>query len=258
MSVRCEFETRGESQVARVTIDNPKKLNILGREALRGLIDAMRTIERNEHAHCVVVTGAGDKAFVGGARIEELAALDPASAREFITLVHEACAAMRDCPLPVLARINGYCIGAGLELAAACDLRIASANASFSMPEVRLAIPSVVEAALLPRLIGTGRARWLVLTGDSIGADEALGWRLVERVVPFESLDKAVDAALDSLLASNADVLQSQKRLCRMWEEAPLEASIRASIDEFARAYESGAPARAIAAFQEARRSRKR
>ena len=258
MSVRCDLEERGGALVARVTIDNPKKLNILGRAALQGIVDAMRSIERNSRVRAVVVTGAGEKAFIGGAQIEELAALDPASAREFITLVHEACASMRDCPLPVIARINGYCIGAGLELAAACDLRIASANASFSMPEVRLAIPSVVEAALLPRLIGTGRARWLVLTGDSIGADEALGWRLVERVVPFESLDKAVDAALDSLLASNADVLQSQKRLCRMWEEAPLEASIRASIDEFARAYESGAPERAIAAFQEARRSRKR
>ena len=257
MSVRCEFEARGESQVARVTIDNPKKLNILGREALAGIVDAMHAIERNEQVRAVVVTGAGEKAFIGGARIEELAALDPASAREFITLVHEACAAMRDCPLPVIARINGYCIGAGLELAAACDLRIASSNASFSMPEVRLAIPSVVEAALLPRLVGTGRARWLVLTGEAIDSREALDWGLVERVVAPEALDAAVDAALGALLASPAGILRAQKRLCRMWEEAPLEASIQASIDEFSRAYESGAPGRAIAAFQAARRSRK-
>jgi len=257
LTVRCDFETRGDSQVARVTIDNPKKLNILGREALAGIVDAMRAVERNDKAHAVVVTGAGAKSFVGGARIEELEALDPASAREFITMVHEACAAMRDCPLPVVARINGYCIGAGLELAAACDLRIASDNAMFSMPEVRLAIPSVVEAALLPRLIGTGRARWLVLTGESIDARQALDWRLVERVVAPEALDGAVGAVLDSLLASSVDVLRSQKRLCRMWEEAPLDASIRASIDEFSRAYESGAPAQAIAAFQAARRSRK-
>jgi len=256
MSVRCEFEQRGEAQVARVTVDHPEKLNILGREALQQIVEAMRAIERNDRVRAVVVTGAGAKAFIGGARIEELAALDPTSAREFITRVHDACAAMRDYPLPVLARINGYCIGAGLELAAACDLRIASSNASFSMPEVRLAIPSVVEAALLPRLIGTGRARWLVMTGDSIGAAEALDWGLVERVVAPEALDAAVDAVLDSILASNGEVLRSQKRLCRMWEEAPLDASIRASIDEFSRAYESGAPARAIAMFQAARRKR--
>ena len=256
MSVRYEFETRGQAQAARLTIDNPKKLNILGREALQGIVDAMRAIERNEHVRAVVVTGAGEKSFVGGAHIDELAALDPASAREFITMVHDACATLRDYPLPVIARVNGYCIGAGLELAAACDIRIASSNAKFSMPEVRLAIPSVVEAALLPRLIGTGRARWLVLTGEAIGAGEALDWGLVERVVAPEALDAAVDAALDSILASSGDVLRSQKRLCRMWEEAPLEASIRASMDEFSRAYESGAPARAIAAFQASRRKR--
>jgi enoyl-CoA hydratase len=104
--------------------------------------------------------------------------------------------------------------------------------------------------------IGTGRARWLVLTGEAIGAGDALDGGLVERVVAPEALDSAVDAALDSILASNADVLRSQKRLCRIWEEAPLDASIRASIDEFSRAYESGAPARAIAAFQAARRKR--
>ena len=257
MSVRCELEERGGALVARLTLDNPKKLNILGRAALTAIVEEMRAIERNGRARAVVVTGAGEKAFIGGAQIEELAALDPASARAFITLVHEACAAMRDCPLPVLARINGYCIGAGLELAASCDLRIASDSATFSMPEVRLAIPSVVEAALLPRLIGTGRARWLVMTGDSIGAGEAFAWGLLEKVVPADQLDQTVDAALDSILACDADALRSQKRLCRMWEEAPLDASIRASIDEFARAYESGAPARAIAAFQAARRSRK-
>jgi len=257
LTVRTEFEERSAGLVARVTIDNPRKLNILGRSALAQIVEAMRGVERNARVRAVVLTGAGDKAFVGGARIEELAALDPATAREFITLVHEACAAMRACPLPVIARVNGYCIGAGLELAAACDLRIAGANATFSMPEVRLAIPSVVEAALLPRLIGAGRARWLVMTGESIDAQQALAWGLLERMVEPGALDRAVDAALDSILAGDADALRAQKRLCKLWEEAPLEASVRASIDEFARAYESGAPARAIAAYLAARRSRR-
>src|SRR4029079_11214516 len=99
-------------------------------------------------------------------------------------------------PLPVIARINGYCIGAGLELAAACDLRIASSNATFSMPEVRLASPSVVEAALLPRLVGTGRARWLVLTGEAIDSREALDWGLVGRGVAPEALGVCADAGV--------------------------------------------------------------
>ncbi len=254
MTVRTGFEERGGALVARVTLDNPRKLNTLGRSAFAQLVEAMRAIERNARVRAVVLTGAGDKAFVGGASIDELAALDPASAREFITLVHEACAAMRECPLPVIARIRGYCLGAGLELAAACDLRIAAAEATFGMPEVRLAIPSVVEAALLPRLVGAGRARWLVMTGETIDAPEALAWGLVERVAPAESLDRVVDATLDSIIAGDADAIRAQKRLCKLWEEAPLDASVRASIDEFARAYESGKPARAIAAFQSARR----
>jgi enoyl-CoA hydratase/carnithine racemase len=89
---------------------------------------------------------------------------------------------VRDCPVPVIARINGWCLGAGLEIAASCDLRIAADNAVFGMPEVRLGIPSVVEAALLPRLVGAGRARWLVMTGETIGAAEALVWGLVEKI----------------------------------------------------------------------------
>ncbi len=250
MSVRCAFATRGEGTVARLTIDNPRKLNILDRATLAQLAAAMRDVETRQGLRAVVLTGAGDRAFVGGANLDELASLDPASAREFITGVHEACTAMRECPVPVIARINGHCIGAGLELAAACDLRIASETATFAMPEVRLGIPSVVEAALLPRLVGTGRARWLVLTGETIGAREALAWGLAERLAPPGKLDAAVDAALDSILACGADAVRSQKALCKLWEEAPLEASVRASIDAFARAYETAEPAQRITRFR--------
>src|SRR5262249_49893177 len=157
-----ELEARGKAAVARITLDNPKKLNILTREALRQLAVSVNSLDNKVRA--VVLTGAGDKAFCGGVDISILAGLNPASAREFITLIHEACAALRACPVPVIARINGWCIGGALEIAAACDLRISVDTASFSMPEVRLGIPSVVEAALLPRLMGAGRARWLVMT----------------------------------------------------------------------------------------------
>src|SRR6185295_19603677 len=198
----------------------------------------------------------GDKAFIGGADLETLGSLDPASAREFIGLIHAACAALRECPVPVLARINGWCLGAGLELAASCDLRIASDTAVFGMPEVRLGIPSVVEAALLPRLVGAGRARWLVMTGETIDAKEALSWGLVEKVFSTEKFDAEVNKALDSLLAGDPAAMRAQKRLCKLWEEAPLATSIRASIDEFARSYESGEPARRVAAFRANRKKR--
>jgi enoyl-CoA hydratase/carnithine racemase len=242
--------------VARVTIDNPKKLNIFAPEALKEFHQAIKKIERNPQLRAVVITGSGDKAFVGGAELETLGSLNPETARQFITLIHEACAAVRDCPVPVIARINGWCLGAGLELAASCDLRIATDQATFGMPEVRLGIPSVVEAALLPRLVGAGRARWLVMTGETIGAAEAMVWGLIERMAPLEHLDIEVNKTLDAILAGDPAAMRAQKRLCKLWEEAPLYESIDVSIDEFARSYETDEPKQRVAALRAARKKR--
>jgi len=254
--IRTALEERAGGLVARLTFDNPRKLNIFSPAALRRFSGEMHSLEKNKDLRAVVLTGAGDKAFVGGAELETLGSLDPQSAREFITLIHDACAAVRACPVPVLARINGWCLGAGLELAASCDLRIAADTAAFGMPEVRLGIPSVVEAALLPRLVGAGRARWLVLTGEIIDANLALNWGLVEKAVKKEDLDKTMDNTLDAILAGDPAALRQQKRLCQLWEEAPLAESVRASIDEFAAAYAAGEPNRLIAAFRAARRKK--
>ena len=248
------IERRGESLVARLTIEREAKLNSLDSATLEGIAQAMHDLPAEVRA--VVLTGAGGRAFAGGANLDELAGLDPVSAREFITRVHRACAALRECPAPVIARVNGFCLGAGLELAAACDLRIAAANAAFGMPEVRLGIPSVVEAALLPRLIGAGRARWLVLTGENIDAAQALAWGLVERVVPAARLDAALEAALDALLAAGGEALRAQKRLCKLWEEAPLDECVRLSIVEFAAAYAGEEPRRMLGEFLAARKKR--
>ena len=256
--IRTALEKRAAGLVARITIENPAKLNILTSDLLIRFSREMHLLENEKELRAVVIAGAGEKAFIGGADLETLGSLDPASAREFIGLIHAACAAVRDCPVPVLARINGWCLGAGLELAASCDLRIAADTAHFGMPEVRLGIPSVVEAALLPRLVGAGRARWLVLTGETIGASEALAWGLIEKAVKKKDLDKTVNQTLDAILAGDPEAMRAQKRLCKLWEEAPLAESIRASIDEFARSYESGEPKRRVAAFRKARKKKKR
>jgi enoyl-CoA hydratase len=255
--IRTELEERAGGLVARITFDNPKKLNILSPAVLRELAKSVKSLSENPKLRVVVLTGAGDKAFVGGAELETLGSLNPKSAREFITLIHEACEAMRACPVPVVARINGWCLGAGLEIAACCDLRIASTGANFGMPEVRLGIPSVVEAAVLPRLVGAGRARWLVMTGETIGAGEALVWGLIEKMAPPEHLDSEVDKTLDALLAGDPAAMRAQKRLCKLWEEAPLYESVEVSIDEFARSYESGEPGKLMDAFRRARKSRR-
>jgi enoyl-CoA hydratase len=209
MGVSVVREERAEGgHVARLTIDNAAKLNSLNRALTVEIVEAVKVLEADPGLRLVIVTGAGERAFVGGADINELAALDADSAREFITLVHRCCDGFHRLAVPVIARIDGYALGAGFELAAACDLRIASERAMFGMPEVRVGIPSVVEAALLPQLIGYGRTRRLLLTGVTIDAGEALAWGLVDAVAPPDRLDDVVERFAATILAGGPQAIR--------------------------------------------------
>jgi enoyl-CoA hydratase/carnithine racemase len=228
-----EFQRDGG--VARIFLNRPQKVNALDAALLDALSEALQKVDESVR---VVVVGGHGKAFCGGADVNELRALDPQTAREFIGRVHRVCSAVRKLPMPVLARLHGAVIGAGLELAAACDLRVAASGTRFAMPEVRLGIPSVVEAALLPRLMGSGRAAWLVLTGEAIDAERAREWGLVETVA--EDVDRAVSQVVDSLMAGDPSALRTQKELLQQWEEQPLAASVAHSIERFSQAYTIG------------------
>jgi enoyl-CoA hydratase len=252
--VAVHIDDRG---VAFVTVDNAAKLNTLNTPVMTALIDAVETLGAHDGLRAVVLRGAGDRAFIGGADISEMTGLDAASARAFITLVHRSCDVFRRLPVPVIARIQGYVFGAGVEVAAACDMRVAAVDAVFGMPEVRLGVPSVVEAALLPQLIGWGRTRQLLLTGDTIDAATALAWGLVEEVVPVEQLDAAVERLLVSILASGPHAIRLQKALITAWEDLPLRDAIRRGIDSFAASWDTDEPRRMMRNFAEQRRRRK-
>ncbi len=242
---RVEREERPEGgRVVRLTIDNAAKLNSLNFALMEEIIATMAAVAADPDLRLAILTGAGGRAFVGGADIAEIASLDHATARRFITRVHHCCAAFRHLPVPVIARIDGYALGAGLELAAACDLRVASENSTFGMPEVAIGIPSVVEAALLPRLVGTGRARRLVLTGETIDAAVALAWGLVDIVAPTEALDTAVEQLARPILAAGPHAIRLQKSLILDWEELPVEMGIARGIDAFVSAFDTDEPAR--------------
>jgi enoyl-CoA hydratase len=243
--------------VIRLTIDNAAKLNSLNRALMVEIIDAVTALGADPRLRLLVVTGAGDRAFVGGADIAELAVLDQTSAREFITLVHHCCDAFRHLPVPVIARIDGYALGGGLELAAACDLRVASERSVFGMPEVRVGIPSVVEAALLPQLIGYGRARRLLLTGVTIDAEEALAWSLVDAVASPDRLDAVVERFAAAILAGGPQAIRLQKRLILDWQELPTDAAIARGIDIFTEAYTTDEPRRMAGARLAAMRARR-
>ena len=175
--------------------------------------------------------------------------LDQDGAEAFITLLHDFCQTLRDLPVPVIARIDGYTLGAGLEIAAACDLRLASDRSSFGMPEVNVGIPSVIEAALLPTLIGWGQTKRLVYLGENIDAAEALRIGMVEKVVAPESLDAALDEWLTSLASTGPRAIRLQKQLIRDWERLPLAEAIQAGIRTFRQGFATDEPRAAMQAF---------
>ncbi|HMK71253.1 MAG TPA: enoyl-CoA hydratase [Xanthobacteraceae bacterium] len=257
--VHVRLDERKDGVVAYATINNAGRLNAMNSAVMAALVDAMAQLATDERLRAVVLTGAGDRAFTAGADITEMANIgNAAQAKTFITRLHRCCDAVRNLPVPVIARIQGYCFGGGLEIAAACDVRIAAATASFGMQEVKIGIPSVIEAALLPTLVGWGRTREMLYLGETFTAAEALAWRLVERVVPAASLDAAIEEFLGKLLTSAPRAVRLQKRLIRQWEELPLAAAIAAGIDAFARAYETDEPALAMREFLAAQKARKK
>jgi enoyl-CoA hydratase/carnithine racemase len=240
--ITTEIEETPRGNIARVTIDNQRKLNTLNSTAIRELSATFSRIDKDQSVAVVVLTGAGDKAFVGGADITEMAALDPTSARTFISNLHHACHKARYLRVPVIARINGIALGAGMELAAACDMVVASESAGFAMPEVRVGIPSVIDAALLPRILGTNLARDLVLTARTLSASEAHACGLVQRLAAEGKLDEAVDTVIEEILASGRQAIEIQKRLCNDWDNNTLADGIQLGIEAFAQSYESDEP----------------
>jgi enoyl-CoA hydratase/carnithine racemase len=257
--VTVSRDARAEGLVATIVIDNAARLNALGSPLLEAFAAAVAALGRESDLRVLIVTGAGERAFVGGADIRELATLaEPDAARAFIQRVQGACQAVRDIGVPVIARIQGFAFGAGLELAAACDIRVAADTAQFGMPEVRLGVPSVVEAALLPLLIGWGRARRLLLTGETIDADRALAWGLVDEIALPGALDASVDKVVGALLAGGPEALRRQKALIRRWEELPLKEAIAAGVTAFADTFETDEPQRMLAAFLAAQAARRK
>jgi enoyl-CoA hydratase/carnithine racemase len=245
-------DTRG---VAHLTIQNAGSLNIVGTPAIAGIRGGLEQLAKDDSIRVLVLRGQSEKAFIGGADIKEMARLNPDTARDFITGLGGLCEAVRLFPVPVIARIPGWCLGGGLEVAAACDFRIAASNARFSMPEVKVGIPSVIHAALLPRLIGIGRARWLVMTGATIDAKTAYDWGLIDMVSEESALDTAIEATVNNLLECGHEALKAQKILCRQWEELPLQDCIHNSVAIFGNAFVTGEPQHAMQSFLDRKRT---
>ena len=235
--------------VVRLAVSNAGSLNILSSAVTDGVREGFEKLAGDKSIRVVILTGQSDKSMIGGADIKEMAKLDQKSAEAFITRLRDLCEAIRRFPAPVIARLPGWCLGGGLEVAAACDFRVAAHDAKFGMPEVRVGIPSVIHAALLPRLIGWGRARWLVMTAENIDAPTALAWGLVDVVAKEGGLDAAVEHTVKALLECGPEALRAQKTLLRQWEELPLTESVNLSVKVFGESFLTDEPTRLMGAF---------
>ncbi len=230
--------------VAWVTFDQARRLNVVGSSMLEKALIVLESLSSIDGLRAVVLSGAGSRAFIGGADIREFATFDETLAIQFITRIHKVCDAIRRLPVPSIARIQGYCLGAGMEIAAACDMRAADTSARFGMPEVRVGVPSVIEAALLPGLIGWGKTRELLLTGDMIDAKEAADCGFLQSLTEPGELDARVQTWLASILNSGPIALRLQKQLIQDWETLSLQDAVQRGIGVFGAAYRTDEPGR--------------
>ena len=209
--------------ISRITINRPDKLNALDAIVIAELGDAVTRIETDSAVRGVLVTGAGNKAFVAGADIGELAAQSPMEGQARAVAGQRVFRRLEQCGKPVLAAVNGFALGGGCELAMACHIRIASEQAKFGQPEVKLGIaPGYGATVRLPRLVGKGRALELLLTGRVIDADEAFRIGLVDRVVPADRLIGEAEALLRVILENGPLAI----RACLETVEAGLDMAV--------------------------------
>jgi enoyl-CoA hydratase/carnithine racemase len=251
----CEID-RPRSDTIRLTIGRTDVTTVLNSFTVDCLLQALDRLSRDPEMKLLVLSAAGDRTFIAGADLREMISFDQNAAERFIAQLRDLCNAVRDFPVPVVARIAGWCLGGGLELAMACDLRVASSAARFAMPEVRVGVPSVIHAALLPRIVGWGRARWLILTGATLDAPTALSWGLVDVVAAPDALDTELEKSVEPILDCDPGVIRQQKTLLRAWEDLPLSDAIDSSIAVFGRAFLTDQPRRHMTAALARRRTR--
>jgi enoyl-CoA hydratase len=239
------IKARRRGQALWITFDRPDKLNIVHPEDLSELRDVIAGVTSDVRA--IVFTGAGHAAFSAGMNIEAFVGLTPARALALIGELAQVMRAIRQAPIVTVAVVNGYCLGAAFELALACDLRVVARAASFGLPEIKLGVPSVIDAALLPAFVGLSKAREMVLTGDIYTLDQLPPGSIANVVAEPADLAAAADSLLDRIATHPPAVTAAQRRLFDVWLNNPLDAAVNASTTEFASVFASQDTHRQIA-----------
>ena len=244
-----------EGSIAILTVNRPKSLNALNGKTLREMTQAVR--ELADQSRALILTGAGDKAFVAGADIAEMAPMTPWSAREFSELGHVLTALLEDIPCATIAAVNGYALGGGLELAVACDMIFASENAKLGLPEVTLGVtPGFGGTQRLVRLVGKLRAKEIIFTGEMVDAQTACRIGLVNEVVPQAQLLAHCKRIAAKIAERGPLAIARAKRLVERGYDMPLRAANRQEAETFALLFDTQDRAEGMKAFLEKRPAR--
>lgn len=255
MHVKPDFvRVERDNGLVWVTLDRPP-LNLIVPEMVEGIRSAFDALRRDPGVRLAVITGAG-RVTTGGMQLQVLRELTPATAKVFIASLHEAINLVHDAPFPTIGMVHGACLGAGFELAMACDLRTAAVEARMGLPEIRVGIPSVIEAALLPALVGPGRAAEILLTGQGITAAQALDWGLVNRVAPAGELRAVTEELAAHILECAPTAVRLQKELIVRWRNTDQRAAVEYGVNAFAQSFATGEPREAMEAFLGKRKPR--
>jgi enoyl-CoA hydratase/carnithine racemase len=229
-----------------ITFARPEKLNALLPDDLDAIARALTDLSPAPRA--AVLTGAGERAFSAGMHLDAFKDLTPASARSLIEQVRDCVGSVRTAPFPTLSVLNGHCLGVAFEIALASDLRITANHATVGLPEIKVGIPSVVDAALLQQYVGLSKAKEMILTGDLYPVDAFERFGLFNAVVPSEELRETTRLMLARVTPWTPTVMAAQKRLFEVWQNSSLTDGIAASLEEFAAVFAAPETAAQVAA----------
>lgn len=243
-----------QGNIATVTINRPKALNALNSETLKDIDTVLDNLENDKEVYAVILTGAGDKAFVAGADISEMKDLNEEQGTEFGTLGNNVFRRLEKLDKPVIAAISGFALGGGCELAMACDIRIASEKAKFGQPEAGLGItPGFGGTQRLPRIVGEAKAKELIYTCDIIKADEALRIGLVNKVVAPENLMEEANAMANKIAANAPIAVKLCKDAINRGMQVGMDEAIVIEAEDFGKCFSSEDQKEGMTAFVEKR-----
>src|SRR5215468_1105386 len=218
-----------------ITFSRPDKLNVLHAEDLPGLTDVV--VNLSPGVTGLVFTGAGPAAFSAGMNVETFVGMGRAGAKAFIGQLAGIMRAIRRAPVVTIAAVSGYCLGGAFELALACDLRVVTTTAAFGLPEIKVGVPSVIDAALLPGFVGLSKAREMILTGDTYRPDQLPPHSIANVITEPGLLAEATEHLLRRTATHTRTVTAAQRRLFDLWLNHPLDVAVQHSTDEFAETF---------------------